>query len=247
MKIVIIGGTGLIGAKTATRLGRKGHEVVAASPSSGIDTVTGTGLAQALAGAQVVIDVTNPKSFEDAAILEFFETSGRNLLAAEVAAGVRHHVVLGIAGTERLQSSGYMRGKLAQETLVRNSGVPYSIIHATQFFEFMPSIAYLGTVGEKIRLSTAYVQPVAADDVADAVTDIALGAPAGGVIELAGPERVRLNEFMARFLAATKDAREVVADPGALYFGAALNDQSLVPGENPRIGATSFQDWLKSQ
>jgi uncharacterized protein YbjT (DUF2867 family) len=244
MKIVVIGGSGLIGSKTVERLRKKGHEVVAASPNSGVNTITGEGLADALAGAQVVVDLANSPSFEDKAVLEFFETSGRNLLAAEAAAGVGHHLALSVVGTERLQGSGYFRGKMAQENLIKGARIPYTIVHSTQFFEFMGAIAQSGTVKQTVHVSPAYLQPIASDDVADAMADIALAAPVNGTIEIAGPERVRLSELVGRFLKATKDPRKVVADTHALYFGVELNDQSLVPGDNPRIGATRFDDWL---
>jgi uncharacterized protein YbjT (DUF2867 family) len=244
MKIVVIGGSGLIGSKTVERLRNKGHEVVVASPNSGVNTITGEGLADALAGAQVAVDLANSPSFEDNAVLEFFETSGRNLLAAEAAAGVGHHVALSVVGTERLQGSGYFRGKMAQENLIKGARIPYTIVHSTQFFEFMGAIAQSGTVEQTVHLSPAYMQPIASDDVADAMTDIALAAPVNGTIEIAGPERVRLSELVGRFLRANKDPRKVVADTHALYFGVELNDQSLVPGDNPRIGATRFDDWL---
>jgi len=244
MKIVVIGGSGLIGSKTVERLRKKGHEVVAASPKSGVNTITGEGLADALVGAQVVVDLANSPSFEDKAVLEFFETSGRNLLAAEAAAGVGHHVALSVVGTERLQGSGYFRGKMAQENLIKGARIPYTIVHSTQFFEFMGAIAQSGTVGQTVHLSPALVQPIASDDVSDAMTDIALAAPVNGTIEIAGSERVRLSELVGRYLKATKDPRKAVADTRALYFGLELNDQSLVPGDNPRIGATRFDDWL---
>ena len=244
MKIVVIGGTGLIGSKTVERLRKKGHDVVAASPASGVNTITGEGLAEALAGAQVVIDLANSPSFEDKAVLEFFETSGRNLLAAEKAAGVAHHVALSVVGTERLQGSGYFRGKIAQENLIRSAGIPYTIVHSTQFFEFMGAIAKAGVVSDVIHLSPAYMQPISSDDVADVMTDVALAEPVNGTIEIAGPERERLSEFVGRFLKATKDNRKVVVDPHALYFGVELDDRSLVPGRNPRIGTTRFDQWL---
>lgn len=247
MKIVVIGGSGLIGSKTVERLRKKGHDVVAASPNSGVNTITGEGLADALAGAQVVIDLANSPSFEDKAVLEFFETSGRNLLAAEAAAGVGHHVALSVVGTERLQGSGYFRGKMAQENLIKRAGIPYTIVRSTQFFEFMGAIAQSGTVEQTVHLSPAHMQPIASDDVADAMTDTALGAPANGTIEIAGPERAGLNEFAGRFLKATKDPRNPVADSHALYFGVELNDKSLVPGGNARIGATRFDDWLSQR
>jgi uncharacterized protein YbjT (DUF2867 family) len=244
MKIVVIGGTGLIGSKTVERLRKKGHDVVAASPASGVNTITGEGLAEALAGAQVVIDLANSPSFEDKAVLEFFETSGRNLLAAEKAAGVAHHVALSVVGTERLQGSGYFRGKMAQENLIRSAGIPYTIVHSTQFFEFMGAIAKAGVVSDVIHLSPAYMQPISSDDVAGVMTDVALAEPVNGTIEIAGPERERLSEFVGRFLKATKDKRKLVVDPHALYFGVELDDRSLVPGRNPRIGTTRFDQWL---
>ncbi|MGH8653639.1 MAG: SDR family oxidoreductase [Gammaproteobacteria bacterium] len=244
MKIVVIGGTGLIGTKLVNKLRQSGHEVVAASPASGVNTITGEGLAEALAGAQVVVDVANSPSFEDKAVLEFFETSGRNLLAAEAAAGVAHHVALSVVGTNRLQESGYFRGKMGQENLIKASKIPYTIVHSTQFFEFMGGIAQSGTVGQTVHLSPAFVQPIVSDDVADAMADVTLGAPVNGTIEIAGPERVRLDELVGRFLRATQDPREVVTDVHARYFGVELNDQSLIPGDNPRIAPTRFEDWL---
>jgi uncharacterized protein YbjT (DUF2867 family) len=244
MKIVVIGGSGLIGTKLVTRLRQLGHEVVAASPASGVNTITGEGLAEALAGAQVVVDVANSPSFEDKAVLEFFETSGRNLLAAEAAAGVAHHVALSVVGTDRLLESGYFRGKMAQETLIKTSKIPYTILRSTQFFEFLNGIAQSASDGQTVRLSPAFVQPVVSDDVAAALADVALGAPVNGTVELAGPERFSLDEFVRRFLSAKQDTRRVVADVHARYFGAELNDRSLTPGENPRIGATRFEDWL---
>jgi uncharacterized protein YbjT (DUF2867 family) len=244
MKIVVIGGTGLIGSKTVERLRKKGHDVVAASPNSGVNTITGEGLAEALAGTQVVIDLANSPSFEDKAVLEFFETSGRNLLAAEKAAGVKHHIALSVVGTERLQGSGYFRAKMAQENLIRDSGIPFTIVHSTQFFEFMGAIAQSGVVGQTIHLSPAYMQPISADDVADAMTDVALGEPENGIIEIAGPERERLSELVGRFLKVNKDKREIVIDPHALYFGVELDDRSLLPGSASRIGAIRFDQWL---
>jgi uncharacterized protein YbjT (DUF2867 family) len=244
MKIVVIGGSGLIGSKTVNRLRDAGHEVVAASPNTGVNTITGEGLPEALAGAQVVVDVANSPSFEDKAVLEFFQTSGRNLLAAEATAGVGHHVALSVVGTERLQESGYFRGKLAQEKLIKASGIPYTIVRSTQFFEFLGGIVQSGTAGKTVHLSPAYVQPIASGDVAAAMADVTLGKPVNGTIEIAGPERVRLNELVGRYLKATNDPREVVTDVHARYFGAELNDQSLVPGDNPRIGAIRFEDWF---
>ena len=244
MKIVVIGGTGLIGTKLVNSLRKIGHEVVAASPRSGVNTITGEGLATALAGAQVVVDVANSPSWEDKAVLDFFETSGRNLLAAEAAAGVGHHIALSVVGTERLLASGYFRAKMAQETLIKASPVPYTIVRATQFFEFVGGIAQSATDGQTVRLSPALVQPIVSDDVAAALVQVVVDAPLNGTVELAGPERLRLDELVRRFLSAHRDARKVTTDVHALYFGIELNDQSLTPGENPRIGPTRFEDWL---
>lgn len=244
MKIVVIGGTGLIGGKVVTNLRQKGHEVVAASPNTGVNTITGEGLAEALAGAQVVIDVANSPSFEDEAVMAFFTTSGRNLLAAEADAGVRHHIALSVVGTDRLPQSGYLRAKVAQEDLIKASGIPYTIVRSTQFFEFLGGIAQSSTDGQTVRLSPAHVQPVASDDVAALVAEAATMAPANGVIELAGPERIGLDDLVRRYLAAKHDTREVVTDVRARYFGTELNDKSLTPGDNPHIGTTSFETWL---
>jgi uncharacterized protein YbjT (DUF2867 family) len=244
MKIVVIGGTGLIGSKVVKQLGARGHEVVAASPATGINTMTGEGLSEALAHANVVVDLANSPSFEDAAVLEFFETSGRNLFAAERAAGVAHHVALSVVGTDRLAQSGYFRGKIAQEKLIRESGVPYTIVHSTQFFEFLGGIAHSGSDGEAIRLSPAFFQPISSDDVAAAVTDFAVGDPLNGVVEIAGPERVTLAGLVQRFLRATHDTRAVVEDPAARYFGAELQDDTLMPGANARLGAIDFDAWF---
>lgn len=246
MKIVVIGGTGLIGSKTVERLRAKGHEVIAASPNSGVNTITGEGVAEALAGAQVVVDLANSPSFEDKAVMDFFQTSGRNLLGAEKVAGVKHHVALSVVGTDRLPGSGYFRGKKAQEDLIRGSGVPYTIVHSTQFYEFMGSIAQSGTVGGKALISTALVQPIASDNVADVMAQVALSAPLNGMMEIAGPDRVPLNQLVARYLKKFDDPREVVADPHALYFGIELDDGSLVPGANPHIGPVRFDDWLRT-
>jgi uncharacterized protein YbjT (DUF2867 family) len=244
MKIVVIGGSGLIGTKLVSRLREKGHEVVAASPNSGVNTITGEGLADALAGAQVVVDVANSPSFEDRAVLEFFQTSGRNLLGAEAVAGVRHHVALSVVGSDRLPDSGYLRAKLAQENLIKAAKIPYTIVRSTQFFEFVPGIAQSATAGQTVRLSPAQLQPIGSDDVADAMADATLGAPINGTIEIAGPERIPLDELARRFLRATQDKRQVVADAHARYFGAELDDQSLTPGDNPRLGSIRFEDWL---
>jgi uncharacterized protein YbjT (DUF2867 family) len=244
MKIVVIGGSGLIGKKVVMNLRQHGHEVVAASPSSGVNTVTGEGLAQALAGAKVVVDVANSPSWEDKAVLAFFETSGHNLLAAEAAAGVGHHVALSVVGTDRLLASGYFRAKMAQEKLITASPIPYTIVRATQFFEFVGGIAKEATEGQTVRLPSALMQPIAADDVAAAVAEAALAKPLNGTFELAGPEPIRQDDMVRQFLNATGDPRKVLADPRALYYGLMLNDQSLTPGDHPHIGSTRFKDWL---
>lgn len=244
MKIVVIGGTGLIGSKLVNNLRVLGHEVIAASPASGVNTITGEGLAEVLAGTQVVVDVANSPSFEDKAVLEFFQTSGRNLLAAEEKAGVKHHVALSVVGTDRLAESGYFRGKIAQEKLIRESKIPYTIVHSTQFFEFLGGIAQSGTDGNTVHLSPAFVQPIASDDVAAAMADFTVGAPINGVVEIAGPERVRLSDLVQRYLSKTNDPRTVVADVHARYFGAELKDDTLVPGDNPRIGKLGFDAWF---
>ncbi len=244
MKIVVIGGSGLIGKKVVTNLRQRGHEVVAASPSSGVNTITGEGLAQALAGAQVVVDVANAPSWEDKAVLAFFETSGRNLLAAEATAGVGHHVALSVVGTDRLLESGYFRAKIAQEKLIKASPIPYTIVRATQFFEFVGGIAQSATEGQTVRLPPALMQPIAADDVAAVMADVALAKPLKGTFDLAGPEPIRQDDLVRQFLTATGDGRAVITDPKALYYGINVNDQSLTPGENPRLGTTRFSDWL---
>jgi len=244
MKIVVIGGSGLIGKKLVNKLSQHGREVVAASPSSGVNTITGEGLANALAGARVVVDVANSPSFEDKAVLEFFETSGRNLLAAEAAAGVGHHVAPSVVGTDRLLASGYFRAKMAQENLIKASKIPYTILRSTQFFEFVSGIAQSATDGQTLRLSPALVQPIVSDDVAAALADVAVGKPVNGTVEVAGPERIRLDELVRRYLSTNQDARTVTTDVHALYFGTELNDQSLTPGDNPRVGQTRFKDWL---
>jgi uncharacterized protein YbjT (DUF2867 family) len=247
MKFVVIGGTGLIGTKLVHNLRQRGHEVEAAAPSTGVNTLTGEGLADALAGADVVVDVANSPSFEDKAVLAFFETSGRNLLAAEAAAGVRHHVALTVVGADRFPDSGYMRAKVAQEELIRSAGVPYTILRATQFFEFVGAIGESSADGHTLRLPPALMQPVAAEDVAAALTDIAVNKPVNGTVEVAGPEPVRMDELVRRFLNASRDTRHVTTDVNALYFGAKVNDQSLTPGKHPRIGTTRFGDWLSSR
>lgn len=249
MKIVVIGGTGLIGSKLVDRLRRLGHEAIAASPASGVNTITGEGLTEVLKDTQVVVDVANSPSFEDKAVLEFFETSGRNLLGAEVRSGVKHHVALSIVGvgTERVKDIGYFRAKLAQETLIKKSGIPYSIVHSTQFFEFLGGIAQTGTVGQTVHLSPAFVQPIASEDVADAMADVTVGSPLNGMIEIAGPERFRLSELVKRYLSEINDPRMVVSDEHARYYGAELSDEMLVPGDNPRIGSVNFKAWLANQ
>ena len=244
--IVVIGGTGLVGKKVVMNLGQRGHEVVAASPSSGVNTVTGQGLAQALAGAQVVVDVSNAPNWEDTAVLAFFETSGRNLLAAEAAAGVGHHVALSVVGIDRLLASGYFRAKLAQEKLIKASPIPYTIVRATHFFEFVGAIAQLATEGQTVRLPPVMMQPIASDDVAAVVADVALAEPLNGTIELAGPEPIRQDDLVRRFLNATRDPRTVITDPQALYYGNAVNDQSIIPGDNPRLAPTHLEDWLEA-
>jgi uncharacterized protein YbjT (DUF2867 family) len=244
VKIVVIGGTGLIGAKTVAILRRAGHEVIAASPSSGINSITGEGLKPAMAGAQVVIDLANSPSFEDKAVLEFFETSGRNLLTAEAAAGVRHHVALSIIGTDRTPDNGYFRAKVAQERLIEASGVPYTIIRATQFMEFLGAIAASSVDGSRIRLSPGLFQPIASDDVAAMVADVALAAPRNGIVEIAGPERAPLNEIIARYLKGIGDPREVVSDPESRYWGGRVEERSLVPLGEARLGRINLDEWL---
>lgn len=244
MKIVVIGGSGLIGSKLVSILRQRGHEVVAASPSSGVNTITGEGLAEVLAGTDVVVDVANSPSFEDRAVLEFFETSGRNLLAAEAVAGVKHHVALSVVGTDRLAESGYFRGKIAQETLIKAAKIPYSIVRSTQFFEFLGGIVKSATSGDSVRLSPAFVQPIASDDVAAATAEVTLGQPMSGVVEIAGPEKFRLSELVQRYMGLTGDKRSVVADPQARYFGAILKEDMLVPAAGARLGAIGFETWL---
>ena len=244
MKIVVIGGTGLIGSKLVTKLREHGHEAVPASPDTGVDTLTGKGLAEALEGAQVVVDVSNAPAWEDAAVLDFFQTSSRNILAAETAAGVGHHIALSVVGTDRLQDSGYFRAKLAQEEAVKAGGVPYTILRATQFFEFIGRIADSSSDGETVHLPPVLVQPEAADDVAAALAEVAANEPVNGIVELAGPEQFRLDELTLRVLSANNDPRRVTADIHARYFGAELDERSLTPGNNARIAPTRFEDWL---
>src|SRR5215475_12670266 len=244
MKIVVIGGSGLIGSKTVAILRAGGHEVVAASPQSGINSITGEGLKAAVAGAQVVIDLANSPSFEDKAVLEFFETSGRNLLPAEVAAGVRHHVALSIVGIDR-SDNGYFRAKVAQEKLIKTSGIPYTIIRSTQFLEFLRGIADSSADGNIVRISSGLFQPIAADDVAAVVADVALATPRNGIVEIAGPERAPFNEIVARYLKAVGDPRKVVSDPAARYFGGRVEERSLVPLGEARLGRIGFDEWLR--
>jgi len=244
MKIVIIGGSGLIGKKLVNNLRQRGHEVVPASPSSGVNTITGEGLAAALVGAQVVVDVANAPLWEDKAVLEFFETSGRNLLVAEANAGVGHHVALSVVGTDRLLASGYFRAKMAQETMIKASPIPYTIVRATQFFEFVGAIAQSATDGQTVRLPPALMQPIVSDDVAAAMADVAVEKPVNGTVELAGPEPIRLDELVRRYLSANRDARKVTTDVHARYSGIEVNDQSLTPGKSARLGPTRFEDWL---
>src|SRR5215510_11142192 len=244
MKIVVIGGSGLIGSKLVTKLREHGHQAVAASPNTGVNTVTGEGLEEVLEGVSVVVDVSNSPSWEDAAVMKFFETSTRNLLASEAAKGVEHHVALSVVGSERLLESGYFRAKIAQENLIKGSSIPYSIVRATQFFEFVKGIADFSTDGDKVRLPPALIQPMAADDVATAVGRIAMGAPVNGIVEVGGPEQFRLDELVQQYLAARKDPRVAVADPHARYYGVELSERTLVPGDDAQLGETRFADWL---
>jgi uncharacterized protein YbjT (DUF2867 family) len=245
MKIVVIGGTGLIGSKLVDLLRRRGNEVIAASPNTGVNTLTGEGLAEALAGADVVVDVANSPSFEDEAVMNFFLTAGRNLAAAEKAAGVKHHVALSVVGTQRIPESGYLRAKAAQENLIKTSGVPWSILQSTQFFEFIDRIAQGGLDGDVYRLSPALMQPIVSDEVVEALADIALGAPLDDTVEVGGPEAIPIDELARELLSARQDPRRIVADTHARYFGAELNDQSLIPGPEARLGSLTFGDWLR--
>jgi uncharacterized protein YbjT (DUF2867 family) len=245
MKIVVIGGTGLIGSKTVAILRQGGHEVVAASPNTGVNSITGEGLKEAMAGTQVVIDLANSPSFEDKAVLEFFETSGRNLFPAEAAAGVRHHIALSIVGTDRMPDNGYFRAKVAQEKLIEASGIPYTIIRSTQFLDFLGRIADSGADGKVVRISPGLFQPIAADDVAAIVADVALAAPRNGIVEIAGPERAPFNEIVARYLKAIGDPREVVRDPEARYWGGRVEEHSLVPLGEARLGRIGLDEWLR--
>lgn len=245
MKFLVLGGTGLIGKQLVPLLRAAGHEVVPASPSTGVNAVTGEGLSAALKGVQVVVDVANSPSFEDKPVMDFFEKSGKNLMPAEAAAGVRHHVALSVVGTDRLQASGYFRAKLVQENLIKAGSIPYTIVRATQFFEFVGAIAQSGGDGKATRLPPAMMQPIASADVAAALARVALEPPLGATIDIAGPDPIRMDDLARQYLTATRDARQVVTDPGATYFGTPVNDQSLTPGANPRLGPTRFADWLK--
>ena len=247
MRIVIIGGTGLIGSKVVSKLRDAGNEAVPAAPNTGVNTLTGEGLAEVMKGTDVVVDVSNSPSFEDVAVMNFFRTSTTNVLTAEAAAGVRHHVAVSVVGTDRMPESGYMRAKVAQEKLIAESSIPYSIVHATQFFEFLKGIADGGTVGDTVRLAPVLIQPMAAEDVATEVTKVAIGAPLNRVVEIGGPEQFRLDEIVRRYLAAREDPRSVVADPQARYYGAVLGERTLVPDKNATIGETKFEDWLSHQ
>jgi len=247
MKILVIGGSGLIGSQLVTRLTQLGHEVNAASPASGVNTITGEGLAKAVNGVDVVVDVANSPLFEDKAVMEFFETSSRNLFSAEKIEGIKHHVALSVVGTDRLQESGYFRAKQVQENLIRTSGIPYSIVHSTQFFEFLSGIAAAATDGNTVRLSSAYIQPIASADVAEAMKDVTLGAPINGIIEIAGPDKTRLSTLVEKYLARNNDPRKVVVDAHARYYGAELSELLLLPGDKARISKTDFENWFVNQ
>lgn len=246
MKIVVIGGTGLIGSKLVAKLHEHGHDAVAASPNTGVNTLTGEGLSEVLVGASVVVDVSNAPDWEDGAVMRFFQTSSRHLLAAEAAAGVGHHVALSVVGTDRLIESGYFRAKLAQEQLIQSSSIPYTIVHATQFFEFVSGIADDATDGNTVRLPPALIQPMAADDVASALARVAVAPPLNGIVEIAGPDQFRLDELIRGVLAARSDPREVVTDPHARYFGIAPSERTLLAGDDASLGATRFDDWFKN-
>lgn len=245
MKIVVIGGTGLIGTKLVKTLSKAGHEVLAASPGTGVNAVTGEGLNEALKGAEVVVDVANSPSFEQKAVLEFFETSGRNLIIAELIAGVKHHVALSVVGTDRPNANIYFQAKLVQEKLIKESGIPYSILHATQFFEFVGGIAQAGIQGDQIHVSPAQFQPIASDDVVVALADITLGSPLNRATEVAGPEKIGLDEIVRQYLELKNDTRKVITDIHAPYFGAEINDQSLVPGDHPQLGQETYANWIR--
>ena len=243
-KVVVIGGTGLIGSKLVNKLREQGHEVIPAAPNTGVNTLTGEGLAEVMKGASVVVDVSNSPSWDDAAVLNFFETSTRNLLSNEAAAGVKHHVALSVVGTERLAESGYFRAKIAQEKLIRESSIPYTIVHATQFFEFLKGLADISMVEGQVHLPAVLFQPMAAEDVASAVGRIALGPPVNGIVEIGGPEQFRIDDLVRQRLVALKDPREVIADAKALYSGAKLSERTLLPGKDARLGETRFETWL---
>jgi uncharacterized protein YbjT (DUF2867 family) len=245
MKIVVIGGTGLIGSRLVSKLREQGHEAVAASPQSGVNSITGQGLAEALKGASAVVDVTNSPSWEDAAVMTFFETSTRNLLSYGAAAGIKHHVALSVVGTDRMLASGFFRAKMAQENLIKASSLPYTIIRATQFFEFVKGIADFATEGNEVRLPSALIQPMAADDVAGAVARVATGSPANGTVEVGGPEKFRLDELVRKYLAASKDPRQVVTDPKASYYGVEVSERTLIPEDGARLSETRFETWLR--
>ena len=247
MKIVVIGGSGLIGSRLVNKLSQLGHTVIPASPASGVNTITGEGLHEVLNETDVVVDVSNSPSFEDKAVLEFFKTSTINQVTAEAYAGVKHHVAMSIVGADRLPDSGYLRAKLAQEELIRKSGIPYSILRSTQFFEFAGKIAEAGTIGQEIHIPTAVFQPIASEEVVEALTAIVVGAPLNGTTEVAGPVAMPMSEFIRYYLEATEDSRQLIEDNHARYFGAELNDGSLVPGENPRLGKIKYEDWFKTQ
>lgn len=244
MKIVVIGGTGLIGSKLVNKLKEQGHQTIAAAPNTGVNTLTGEGLAEALKGASVVVDVSNSPSWDDAAVMNFFETSTRNLLSQESAAGIKHHVALSVVGTDRLTESGYFRAKIAQENLIRKSSIPYTIVHATQFFEFLKGLADISVVNGKVHLPPVLFQPMSADDVASGVAKVAVGPPVNGIVEIAGPEQFRVDELVRRRLVSLKDPREIVADPNARYGGATVSEKTLLPGKNARLGETRFDTWL---
>ncbi len=247
MKIVVIGGTGLIGSKLVTRLRQHGHEVIPASPAFGVNTITGEGLEEVMKGTDIVVDLANSPSFEDKAVMEFFETSGKNLMAAETAANVKHHVALSVVGTERPPGNGYFRAKMVQENIIRRSGIPYSIVHSTQFFEFLGGIAASAAQGQDIHLPPAAIQPIASDDVADAMEDVTLGKPINGMVEIAGPDKFGMADLVGIYLKRVNDPRSVVADEQAAYFGGMVDDTSLTPGPNPRIGKINFETWFATR
>jgi len=244
MKIVVIGGTGLIGSRLVNKLKEQGHQAIAAAPNTGVNTLTGEGLADVLKGASVVVDVSNSPSWDDAAVMNFFETSTRNLLSQESAAGIKHHVALSVVGTDRLSESGYFRAKIAQEDLIRKSSIPYTIVHATQFFEFLKGLADISMVDGKVHLPPVLFEPMSADDVASGVAKVAVGPPVNGIVEIAGPEQFRVDDLVRRRLVSLKDPREIVADPNARYGGAKVSEKTLLPGKNARLGETRFENWL---